>query len=86
MRENVDERTGNMRGKELGEIEDFWRYMARNGSQVRKQMNKRGSIMSILRALITYKWEIVLDIQKVLGDRARLDDTGASKQLNEEIH
>ena len=86
MRENVDERTGNMREKELGEIEDFWRYMARNGSQVRKQMNKRGSIMSILRALITYKWEIVLDIQKVLGDRARLDDTGAGKQLNEGIH
>ena len=86
MWENVDERIGNMREKELVEIEDFWGYMARNGSQVRKHMNTRGSAMSILRTLIKYKQEIVLDIQKEFKDGVQLDDTGAGRQLNEEIN
>ena len=86
MWENVDEGTGNMREKELVETEDFWGYMARNGSQVRRHMNTRESAMSILRTLIKHKRDIVLDIQKELGDGVRLDDTGAGRQLNEEIH
>ena len=32
------------------------------------------------------KQEIVLEIQKELGDRVQLDDTGAGRQLNEEIN
>ena len=86
MWENVDEMTGNMREKELIETEDFWGYMARNDSQVRRHMNTRESAMSILRTLIKHKLDIVLDIQKELGDGVRLDDTGAGRQLNEEIH
>ena len=86
MWENVDEGTGNKREKELIETEDFWGYMARNGSQVRQHMNTRESAMSILRTLIKHKRDIVLDIQKELGDGVRLDDTGAGRQLNEEIH
>ena len=75
-----------MREKELIETEDFWGYMARNGSQVRRHMSTRESAMSVLRALIKHKRDIVLDIQKELGDGVRLDDTGAGRQLNEEIH
>ena len=86
MWESVDEATGNMREKALIETEDFWGYMAQNGSQVRRHMNTRASAMSILRALIKDKLDIVLDIQKELGDGVRLDDTGAGRQLNEEIH
>ena len=86
MWENVDEGTGNMREKELIKTEDFWGYMARNGSQVRRHMNTRASAMSILKTLIKHKRDIVLDIQKELGDGVQLDDTGAGRQLNEEIH
>ena len=86
MWENVDEGTGSMREKELIDTEDFWGYMAQNGSQVRRHMNTRGSAVSIFRALIKDKLDIVLDIQKELGDNVRLDDTGAGRALNEEIH
>ena len=60
--------------------------MARNGSQVRRHMNTRASAMSILETLIKHERDIVLDIQKELKDGKRLDDTGAGRQLNEEIH
>lgn len=86
MWKNVDEGTGNMREKSLSEIEDFWCYMAQNGSQVRRHMNTRESAMSIFRALIKDRLDGVLDIQKELGSGVRLDGTRAGRQLNEDKH
>ena len=83
--EKVDEGTGKMRERGLIETEDFWGYVAQNGSQVRRHMNTREFAMSILRTLIKDKLDIVLDIQKELGNGVRLDDTGAGRQLNKEI-
>ena len=60
--------------------------MAQNDSQVRRHMNTQESATSILRTLIKDKLDIVLDIQKELGNGVRLDDTGAGRQLNKEIH
>ena len=86
MWENVDEGTGEMRENELIKTEDFWGYMKQNGSEVRRHMNTRESAMFILRTFTKDKLDIVLDIQKELGDGVRLDATSAGRQLNEEIH
>lgn len=61
-----------MREKEFVETEDFRGYKARNDSLVRRNMYTRESAMSILGTEL----DIVLDIQKELGDGVRLDDTG----------
>jgi hypothetical protein len=83
---NVEPNLGATREKELVETEDFWGYMKRSGSTVVRHMGTRTSAMQILERLLKRRHEMTLAIQQEINIEGRdLDDTGAGRQVNEDI-
>jgi len=82
----VEPNLGAAREKELVETEDFWGYMKRSGSSVVRHMGTRTSAMQILELLLNRCHEMTLAIQQEINVEGRdLDDTGAGRQVNEDI-
>ncbi|OBS23311.1 hypothetical protein FPOA_03860 [Fusarium poae] len=88
MWELVEPDTGNRREKELEETEEFWGFMKRHGSQIRRHQNTEESAREILRMFVPETADIqpemvALAIQKELADEHKtLDQTGAGQLLD----
>ncbi|XEV04393.1 hypothetical protein FSHL1_009680 [Fusarium sambucinum] len=88
MWELVEPEIGNRREKELEETEEFWGFMKRHGSQIRRHQNTEESAREILSMFVPETPEIqpeivALAIQKELADEHKtLDQTSAGLLLD----
>ncbi|OTA56918.1 hypothetical protein K449DRAFT_387310 [Hypoxylon sp. EC38] len=79
-----DEGIGVKHEKELIDTEDFWGFMVRQGSQVRRHYNTKESAMGLLQIFVSSSDPpVTLKIQEEMVDaHRRLDETSAGKELD----
>ncbi|KAI1140789.1 hypothetical protein F5Y05DRAFT_374930 [Hypoxylon sp. FL0543] len=79
-----DEGVGVKHEKELTETEDFWGFMIRQGSQVRRHYNTGKSAKELLQIFVTSNEPpVALKIQEEMVDaHRRLDETSAGRELD----
>ncbi|KAI0838300.1 hypothetical protein F5Y06DRAFT_269093 [Hypoxylon sp. FL0890] len=79
-----DEGIGVKHEKELVETEDFWGFMVRQGSQVRRHYNTRQSARELLQIFVSSNDPpVALKIQEEMVDaHRRLDETSAGRELD----
>lgn len=88
MWERVDPAVGERREQELQTTEEFWGFMSKHGSQVRRHYNNKQSALDIISMFVPQSFgvapeTVTLDIQKELADEHRtLDQTGAGQVLD----
>ncbi|KAJ4138391.1 hypothetical protein NW768_002215 [Fusarium equiseti] len=88
MWELVEADVGNRREKEIEETEEFWGFMKRHGSQIRRHQNTAESAREILSMFVpqtsdVHPESVALAIQKELADEHKsLDQTGAGQLLD----
>ncbi|GAP84701.1 putative zinc finger C2H2 [Rosellinia necatrix] len=79
-----DEGLGQKREVELIERDDFWGWMMRQGSQVRRHYNTWESAMELLKIYVSSAEKpIPLQIQmEIVDQKITLDETGAGQELD----
>lgn len=79
-----DEDIGVKHEKELVETEDFWGFMVRQGSQVRRHYNTKESAKGLLQIFVSSNDPpVALKIQEEMVDaHRRLDETSAGRELD----
>ena len=88
MWERVDPAVGERREHELQTTEEFWGFMSKHGSQIRRHYNNKQSALNIISMFVPQSLgavpeTVTLDIQKELADEHRtLDQTGAGQVLD----
>lgn len=78
---------GAQRERELMDQEDFWGYMYKRGSKIRRHTDQydRSSALAILHEIVAQRNPVVLRIQKEMSDGLELEQTKAGQQLNADI-
>ena len=85
MWEEVDERRGSERERELASEEDFFKPALDKGAMMCRHNNTRGSAQQLVQ-LLTRKHPMPLQIQlEIVNLQKSLCDTSAGIQLNEEL-
>ncbi|RSM14695.1 hypothetical protein CDV31_005277 [Fusarium ambrosium] len=90
MWELVEEKTAELRLKELEETEEFWGYMKKNGAGVHRHYNNKESALHVLSRFVPQELNVEPEVIKLAiqtelaDDHKTLDQTGAGKMLNAE--